>query len=277
MKKWVTVLILALLTAGLAGCGNAEETEEEVYANALEAADAMNSAEVEMEMKQEIEIPGEEEVIQMESNMGGPLVMDPIAMHQKGTMSINMGELTEGMMDVEQEFYMVDNEIYMFDSLSGQWMKMDDSMMPMELLNSNQMDASEQLSMYEEYVEDLSFEETDDGYLLSLTADAEGVTELTEELLEEMIPEELTAQLGEDAEEVLKNMKINQLLIEMLIDKDTYEMNQYNMEMDMTIVEANEEMNLIQEVKTAYKNINSIDTIEVPQDVMDSAVDGFGF
>ncbi|RKQ31345.1 DUF6612 family protein [Oceanobacillus halophilus] len=276
MKKWLVTLALLLTTMVLAACGESDGTAEEVYTKALEASEEMESAEVDMEMTQEMMIPGETESMTMESEMAGSMVMEPLAMHQKGVISIDMGEMSDVPMEMEQEIYLVDNEMYMFDSMSNQWMKMDDSMIPMEALNSQQMDASEQLSMLEEYMKELNFEEAEDEYVLNLSADGEGIKEMSKELINDVIPEDITAQLGEDVSKVLENMEITTLTFDISIDKDTYQMTNYNMNMDMTIAQDGEEMNIKQEVKTTYKNINTIDHIEVPQEVKDSAVDGLG-
>ncbi|WP_085993211.1 DUF6612 family protein [Oceanobacillus senegalensis] len=272
MKKWIITVLLVTLITGLTACSGTENAEK-IYSKAITAAEEMESAEVIIDMKQQMQLPNEAESVEMTSNMEGSMIVDPLAMHQKGNVSISLGEMAETPMEMEQELYLVDNEMYMFESMSNQWMKIDDSMIPMDMVNSQQMDVSEQLDMMKEYVEELSVEETEDEYILKLSADGDGIKEFSDKFVKEVMPEDIMAQLGEEVADVLKNMKINELLIEMIIHKDTYQMSAYNMDMDMTISQDGEEMNIKQVVKTIYQNINTIESLEVPQNVKDSAVE----
>ncbi|SET16868.1 hypothetical protein SAMN05216389_106140 [Oceanobacillus limi] len=273
MKKWIISFALMTLAIGLVACGS--ESAEEVYTNAMEAAEEMESAEFVMEMNQQMGLPEDGEM-SIESEMEGSMIVDPIAMHQKGTISMTMeGEGLGSMppMDMETETYLVGEEFYMYESTMGQWMKLDNSTLPLDALMAEQPDTKEQLEMLEEYVEELEFEEKDQEYVFHLSADGEGFKELTEEMLEEYMPEELTAELGA-VSEVLDNMDIDNLNIEIVIDKETYELIQYNLDMSMVMTIEGEEVSITQQVNSEYKGINTVDTIEVPQDVKDSAVDG---
>lgn len=268
MKKWIVLFVLTIATMGLVACGSGDETADEIYTNAIEAVEEMKSAEVEMEMKQEMDVAGEAMV--MESKMAGSMIMDPLAMHQKGTSSITMGEET---MDMEQEIYLVDNEMYNYESMSGQWIKMGESTLPLEQLTGNQMDTKEQLDMLKDYVDDLKLEETDGAYVLTFSPDEDRVKELGEELLQEALPAELTSQLGEEISDILSNTQIHQLFVEMKINKDSYQIESYDMDMEMSMAMEGEEMNLKQNAITTYKNINTVDSIEVPEEVKESAVE----
>jgi len=59
----------------------------------------------------------------------------------------------------------------------------------------------------------------------------------------------------------------------MVFDKDSYEMKTYDIDMSMTMDVEGQELTIEQDMSTEYKNINSIDSIEVPEDVVDSAVE----
>lgn len=130
MKKSITLLLLTFAFLGLAACSSGDKEVNEIYNKALEAAEEMNSAEVDIEMKQEMTVPQEEDTMVMESQMSGAIITEPLAMHQKGTTSISMGEEMDEPMEMEQELYFVDNEMYSYDSITEEWLKMDDSTIP---------------------------------------------------------------------------------------------------------------------------------------------------
>lgn len=277
MKKSITLLLLTFAFLGLAACSSGDKEVNEIYNKALEAAEEMNSAEVDIEMKQEMTVPQEEDTMVMESQMSGAIITEPLAMHQKGTTSISMGEEMDEPMEMEQELYFVDNEIYSYDSITEEWLKMDDSTIPMDFINTEQMDTSDQLNMFKDYVDNLKYEETDEAYIFQFSPNQDEVKNLTEDLLKEIIPEELTSQMGEEITEVLENTEINDLEVEISINKDSYQIEKYHVDMDMKMTVEGEEMNIKQNVNTVYRNINTIEHIEIPKEVKESAKEVSGF
>ncbi|KKE78753.1 hypothetical protein DTX80_08450 [Bacilli bacterium] len=277
MKKSITLLLLTFAFLGLAACSSGDKEVNEIYNKALEAAEEMNSAEVDIEMKQEMSVPQEEDAMVMESQMSGAIITEPLAMHQKGTTSISMGEEMDEPMEMEQELYFVDNEMYSFDSITEEWLKMDDSTIPMDFINTEQMDTSDQLNMFKDYVDNLKYEETDEAYIFQFSPNQEEVKTLAEDLLEGIMPEELTSQLGEEVTDVLENTEMNHLEVEMFIRKDSYQIEKYHVDMDMTMSLEGEEINIKQNMSTVYHNINTIDHIEIPEEIKESAKEVSGF
>lgn len=271
LKKWFLIIALVMLSIGLVACG---EKAEEVYTKSLEAADKMESAEITTVLNQEITM-GSEGKLKIKSDMDGSVIVDPVAMHQKGTMAMTMeGEGMEGEapFEMDTEIYLVDDEMYMFESLSQQWLKADSSLIPIDTLTTNQPDVSEQLKMLEEYVEEFEFEEVDNEYVFKLKADGGGVKRLSEKMLEEYLPQDITSQLG-DIQQVLKDMEIKKLSIEMIIDNKTYHVKKFNLDMEMSMTVEGQTLDVVQQVKSEYKGVNTIDSIEIPQEVKDNALD----
>lgn len=262
MKKWITTFVVIALAFTLSAC---QENAEEVYNKALEASKELKSAEVDMDIKQSMGVPSEDMTMDISTKMDIKMTTDPLTMYQKGT--IDMGDLLP--IDMEVEAYVTDDAMYMYDSMSGTWMKMD-STLSEEMLNQQQ-DPAEQLKFLEEYVKDLSFEKDDNAFILKLEADGDKLKGDTDKLVKQFMPQEIMEALGEEAEEIFKNMEISKLNYEMFIDKKTYHLNKLNVDMDMSIKADGEELTISQEVNAKYKNINGVDPIEVPQDVIDDA------
>lgn len=275
MKKIVLIALFGLTTFILAACGN--ESAEEVFTNATEAAKKIESAEMIMVVSQEMNLPGEDTNLIVDSEMEGSVINDPIALYQKGTVSMSAeGMGSEEPLEMETEIYFVDEEIYMFESLTGQWIKADETLVPIDMITSQQPDITEQLEMMEKYVEDFTLEDTKEEYTFTLTADGEAYKELSKEMLSEYMPEELTSQIG-DLSSMLEDMTINSLEFEMILDKETYEMKHYNMDLDMTMTVEGQELNIVQSIDTEYTGLNTVEAIEVPQEIKDSAIDSSGF
>ena len=71
----------------------------------------------------------------------------------------------------------------------------------------------------------------------------------------------------------MENMEVKSLEYEIFIDKETFYTNAFNMNMDMTMKVEGEEMHIDQKVKADISKINEIEKIEIPQEILDNAVD----
>lgn len=276
MKRWYLILVIGMISFVLAACGS--ESAEDVYSNAMDAAEEMESTEATMDMTQNMDL-GDEGSIKVDSSYDMEMTLDPLAMHMDGTTSMGGGDdddsdLAGLSQDMDMEIYMVDDTIYMYNEMMGGWIKTDGAEMDMvEELAGQQPDPAEQIEMFEDYIDDLSFEETDDGYEFTLKAEGDDFDELFDKLIEENVSDDMLGDMGADEQEILDNMEIHSMDMEIGIDKETYDLKTYNVDMDMTMEMAGEEMDLSQKVESEYSNINGVDEIEVPDDVEDEAVD----
>ena len=267
MKKWIFSCVLVLLTVSLVACNS--ENAQEVFTRAMEVSEEMDSAEVSMDMNQFLSSPNDSMELEMESKMEAEMILDPIAMYQKGTMNMIMGEET---METETEMYMTEEGLYTYDSMSESWMKMDSELYA-DLVNMEQQDPAAQLELLEPFMDDVQFEESDDAYTFKFTGEGEEVNEFTEKIMDEYMNSSIIESMGEDISKVLESMTVNKLNYEMVIDKETYETKTFAMDLDMTVTEEGEEMTIAQQINAEYTGINTVDSIEVPQEVIDNAVE----
>ncbi|MBP1971443.1 hypothetical protein J2Z83_003582 [Virgibacillus natechei] len=288
MKKWMLTIVAGVMVLVLAACNDTAEptaeiaeTEEEeseltardVYSKALESSEEMESAEVTMNMKQQIESEADSTALDMESNFDMQMTMDPLAVYQKGSTKM-MIDGEAGMPEMEIEMYMIDDGIYLYSDQLGNWVKMDNaSMDAVNAMAGEQPDPSEQLKMLEEYMDDLSFEQSDNEFILKLNADGEKFNDLVQDMMEDSLPPEMMDAMGEEDQEIMENLTMNSVSYEIFIDKESFDMNAFNMDMDMTMEAEGEALHIVQNMESDYSNINNVDLIEVPEDVKDSAVE----
>src|SRR5690625_93047 len=267
LKRLLTVLMAAMLMTILTACG---EDEEEVYEKAVEVANDMESAEIKAVVDQTIDYPEEGEPIKTENTFDMEMTLDPMAIHQKGATHLIMEDM-EDIMDLEM--YLIEDDLYIYESTSKQWLKTTTEMFDEIDMGDQQQDPAEQLKMIQDYTKELEFEENDDSYMLTLNADGEEFDKLFQEVLDETLPAELMDSLGKDEQEMLKSMKMNALDYKIEINKKNYEMKSFNMKSDITLEVEGDELTIAQDMKAVYSNINGVDPIVVPQDVIDQAVD----
>ena len=127
------------------------------------------------------------------------------------------------------------------------------------------------MNMFKEFAEDFKFEQTDDEYILTLSASGDKFSELFKKVAADNMPAGL--EMDEQQAEVLENLEVKSLEYEIFIDKKTFYTNAFNMKMDMTMKVEGEEMHIDQKVKADISKINEIKTIKVPQEVIDNAID----
>lgn len=243
---------------------------EEVYKKAIERQNEINSMSTEIVMDQKMVFDESGETSEMNSNMNltADFTMDPVASYMKGTIT-TFDPLTEENMEMNTEMYMLEDAFYMYDSNSDAWLQL-----PLEGMESvlgqstKQLDANEQLKQLESIISEFTIHEEGDEYILTLDVAGDKFTEFVIEQMQLLGSVGIT-EADEDIVEIVKYDKVNYVL---KINKDTYDMTALDLVMHMTIEEDDESVMLEIDSKMTYSNINGIDKIEVPQDVIDNAV-----
>ncbi len=280
MKKTLLILTGFLLIFMLAACGQTAKpvdnaqgnkegkketsalTLEEVFAKTTAASEDLKSFSVVMDMNMEMSSDQEESSMNMQSAIEMDAVTDPMAFHQKMKM-LMAGE------ELETENYFSKDGMFMLDPTSGQWMKFPQEMTDvfLQTVDQQQSNPAVQLKQLEKFIGDFTFEQDDKQFILKLKASGDKFNDFVKETVAASMPPELSQ------DEFLNNMNISSVDYEIFIDKKTFHPSVFNMnlEMEMTIEEQTIQMK--QELKSQYKNYNELETITIPQEVLDSAVE----
>ena len=283
MKKYFIGAVAGLAVFSLAACGDSatptdgtteksDLTLEQVYNNAMERQESLQSVKANMEMEQEMAMTVDGEEVQMTSstNVEMSITTNPLALFLDGTMSMTMdGE--EESFNMPLSMYLTETDgFYMNDMMSGGWVRLPDEMYEdlLAQVGAN-ADTQEQLQQMEPFLKDLEFSQTDGEYILTLNANGEKFNEM----ILEQVTGTLGQQLGEDEQSVIDSTKIEDAKYVITIDKETFDMTKIVMDFVMTIdVEG-----VLAKVNTlstmTYSNFNSVDTITIPQDILDTAID----
>ena len=275
MKKWIKGFGIGLLALGLAACSGTADmkpgTDEskksdltvgEVFEKAQAASEKLESMQTSMDIAQKISAPDLGLDMDSKIKIDMDLVQEPLEMHQK--MEMDMGDEGIGSM----ELYMTKEGFFMQEPESKTWMKLPKELSE-EVMNSASAGADPTLDLepLEEFIEDFTFEQNDDAYILKLTADGEKFNSLVQDQLSEI---KGFAEVGAEA---LEGMKIHQLDYEIYIDKKTFDTTHFNVEMDMEMENDESLIRITQDIKTKVNAINELKEIKVPQEILDSAVE----
>jgi|SRR5699024_9029712 len=286
MKKLYLIMIASIFSFGLIACGESAKptdgteevsdlTAEEVYKKVVEKTSEMKSASTSIELSQDINLPDQGFNIIADTKMKGDIIIDSSEMHQ--VMDISMGgEGLEGLeQDITMEFYVTSEALYVKSEESGdEWLKLSTSELDMlDDLVGQQDDPAEQLEILNEYTEDFTFDQTDDTYILKLTADTDQFVELIKETIGDSMPQDVVGEM-DNGFDLMENLEIRDLTYEIIVDKETFYLTNFTLDMDITISHEGSSADMTQTIKAAYENIDEIDSIEIPQEVIDNAVEG---
>lgn len=277
MKKWTTVLAIATLTLGLAACnetatpanGTTETSKltlEEVYNKSMKVSEELKSVQAQMDMEQTMVLPGQDANLDISSKMDMEIVVEPMQVHQTGTTSMKSADGSMEAQEMKMESYITEDAFYMFEETSNQWMKFPQEMMDQIMSGTDQSNPANQLKSIESYLEDFSFEQDNENYILTLEASGDKFTEL----VKAQVDEALQGLEGEEALDM--DMDIHSVNYLIHIDKETFQTTKVDIVLDMDIVIAEEKMSMKQNIKTDFTNFNEVEEIVVPQEVIDNAV-----
>ncbi|WP_052477149.1 DUF6612 family protein [Jeotgalibacillus campisalis] len=281
-KKWTIGLTSASLALVLAACSdpaepvdgsnekeNSDLTLEQVFNKSVQAGEDLTSMEAVIQMNQNLTLPGEEMELTTESTIEMDMVLEPMALYQK------VETTGDGMMQSDEamtvESYLTDDGFFMYDFTTDQWNKLPKEMSDQIIqLSNSQNQPNEQLKALEPFKDDFTFEQDDSSYILTLNASGEKFSELLLDQTSEMMPD---LGMGMSAEELFKDTTFEDVMYEIVIDKESFLPSRLDMDMTMIMTMEGESLEIEQQSETVYENFNTIDEITVPQEILDSAVE----
>lgn len=284
MKKWAKLTAAGFLAMVLAACGQTAEpapgttkeqtsdmTLAEVFDKSMEVSNETKSLSAEVDVTQKMEQPSENLKMKTDSVMNMDITMDPLAIYQKGTTSMT-AEGTEEGQEMPMEMYMTGQGFFMKNPDGNEWIKMPSEMYDqIAKMTKQQSDPSQQLKQLESFKDDFTFEQTDNAYVLKLAASGDKFNKLVQNQMEQFIPQMEGQENQAAIDEMMKGINIEKVDYTINIDKETFETTAVKMVMDMTMEMEGQSMKLNQTMNADYGNYNKVETITVPEDVVNNA------
>ena len=281
MNKYFIGAVVGVAAFSLAACGDSatpiegttEKSDlalEEVFNKAMERQESLHSVKANIIMEQGIVMTVDGEEVQMTSstNIVMSATVKPMAFFVDGTMSMTMAGEEESF-DMPLNMYLTEADgFYMNDTMSGGWIKLPDEMYD-ELLAQvgANADTKEQLQQLKPFLKDFKFEQKNEEYILTLYANGEKFNDM----ILKQVAGSMSQQL--DGEALLNGMEVKDAKYVITIDKQTFDTRKMNMDfvMKFDVEGMSAEVNTLSTI--TYSNFNNVDTIIIPQDVLDTAID----
>lgn len=285
LKKWLGLVTIALV---LSACGEAAQSEkaeepatepeqevevesdntkeaemtvEEILGESIKAMADVNGFTTEMDMTQEMTLPGEEDSLTTQSKITMELTQDPLAMHQVMEMDVpEMGKMAT-------EMYMADNNVYFKDEVEDAWFTYpEDLTQELVDLQDMQMKPEEQLEILKKNSEHLSYEEKDGQYVVTVEGSAASLQEFAQEL-NSSLSDELTSEL----DDMMSMADITELDFTLYIDKETFYQTKMDMYMVLELTVEGETLNIESTTHATFDNFDEVEEIKVPEEVVENA------
>ncbi|MBM7581007.1 DUF6612 family protein [Jeotgalibacillus terrae] len=270
----------AVLTLSLAACTETAEPAEgsketsslsleEVYTKAIEKNNDIESVKSSAVLNQTVTI-GSEDPVHTVSEIDMTIFNDPLVTHQINTTDMSGAAAEDAAsQSYTSESYMTENDFYMKDPTSGQWLKLPAEMTEQLMaVNESQTNPASELQTLETYLDDFSFEQDDDSFILTLNASGEKFSDMLMEQAGQFLPE---LDFGIPAETLFQNTTFEDVVYVITIDKDTFYIESLDLDMTMNMEFAEQSLAIDQSLESEYMDYNAIDELKVPQEVIDSA------
>ncbi|WP_421377896.1 DUF6612 family protein [Bacillus salacetis] len=283
MKRITKVLTAAALALSLGACSTTASPEadvknksdltlEQVFKNTQQADSELSSVHMDMELKQTThnEESGEGSM-DMSTTSSTDLVMDPMAMHQTSSVNMKMDEMEGNELPVAQvEMYVTEEEIYLKDNMQNQWTTLPNEMA--DLMKQSALQESSlpenQLKQFEPYLDQFTFKQDDETFILQLTLDGDQADKILKEGMG-MMNDELQSTF----EGAMEDMSISSMDLKMWIDKESFHTVKMEVQQTIEMKQNGEVVKLDQTMTSVFSKFNEIESIEVPAEVTESAVE----
>jgi len=222
-----------------------------------------------MTISQSVEANDGQETMKMDSkgNMTMEIVTEPMQFFTDGTMSLTDPTSGEAI-NLPIKMYMTAKDgMYMYEADQKAWVKFPKQLFEDVLSQTGmQPDAAEQLKMLQSFAEDFTLKETASRYELTLKGAGDKFTELVKQQIGAM-------DLGMDAdlEGQLGNVSFDSLTYKLLINKETFDVEEIAMDMTMSMKVEGNSIKTKQQTTIKYHDFNAVTTITIPKDVLENA------
>ncbi|SES12987.1 DUF6612 family protein [Salisediminibacterium halotolerans] len=281
MKKYYTMGLTGLTVITLAACNNnvtdGGEDPEEILNQSMEAMDNLDSYGIDMATSQSISTEGEDEAgdgeFGIETTTEMDMTLDPLSFSQ--TMTMNLPEMEDEANEETDDmtylsYFHEDEGFFMEDSTTDTWFQLEDDMMEDYLMiTDQQVSPDDQLQVLEDHISDISMDESDSAYVITLETEEMNMQELMEDL--DGMGMDGMDGMDEMFTEMFEETDIESMNFQVSIDKDTYYQTESLVELSMKMDMMGQSIQTSQENTIMYRDFDEIDEIEIPQDVIDSA------
>ena len=239
------------------------EDARAILEQSIEAMDDVKSFSMDMSMDQTIEV-ADEEPMETATKLKMDAIQEPLKFYQ----AIESPDpITGETYEIEQ--YFADGDIYTFDPMEDQWMKMSGELMGLNDLEDLDMSPEDQLETLIGFADEITVEDEGDRYALTINGSGDELKEIAQELASAEADPTMQAEMNQ----IFEGMNISKLDYVLYINKDTYFQEEMSMNLDMQMDADGESFTISQSSHGTFSQFNEIDEITIPSEAIENAVE----
>ena len=282
MKKFYIGALAGVASLALVACSDSatpvEGTKDksdtklvEVFNKAMERQESLESLTAKMVMDQTITITEDGEKVDMtsSSNFDMSITTDPVAIYLDGKMSMTMADESDSLDLPLKMYYTEADGFFMYDSES--WLKLPSDLYE-EMIGQTgaSVDATEQLEQLKPFLNDFTFKQDDNAYILTLNAKGDKFNDLILGQLEDSLDLE---SLGEEDLDSFEDIEFDNATYVITIDKKTFDITKIVMNFDMVMDIEGTDTKISTVSTVNYSDFNKATAITIPKDVIENAIE----
>ena len=278
LNKRYFLAMSAMSIAVVAGCGDTAQpvegtkdeanlTLQQVFEKAMERQQNLKSVHAETTMDQVTSLMMDGETMEMTStsNLAMDITQNPLAMYTNGTMEMDM---SNEKFEMPIEMYMTEEDgFYMLNGETNEWLKLPDEQYEQIMAQAGaQANATDQLEQLKQFIDEFSFEQDDENYLLTLNIQGDE--------FKQFILSQMGASLGESMEmsnDILENMSFEDSQYNIVVAKDTFDTKEIDLDLKIITNIEGQETTIENDVNVVYSKFDEVDTIKIPDEVLKGA------
>jgi hypothetical protein len=274
LKKLHVLLMASLFAILLVACGqekaaNKEDgstggklTAEDILMKSTEEMADVKSYAMNIDANIDMNIDGEQ--MSMPMQMEGRYTVDPFMGHTTTTTALEGEEFAV-------DSYFDGEAVYM--DLGGMWAKMtfDTEELPEDIKAQLQgYDPSQEIEELKAVSDYIDLKEQEGHYIITIDSSNDTVKKF---ILEKMNSLNGDMMMTHDSEQALEAMNIQSLSYKVMVDKNTFLVSQLEMSMSLTINDGEMPVDMKMDMTTKYNQYNEIESIVVPQEAIEQAIE----
>lgn len=283
MKKFYISALAGVASLTLVACSDSatpvdgtsdksDLTLEKVFNKAMDRQESLESLKATMSLEQTTTMILEGEEINMTSSTMTDMNLNtnPMAFYLDGKMSMALADNSETL-EMPLKMYFTEAEgFYMHDMTSDGWLKLPNESYEEMLAQAGAgTDATEQLAQLKPFLNDFTFEQNNDAYILTLNAKGEKFNDFILEQLEGTLGQ----SIDEDSISAFEDIQFENAKYIITIDKKTFDTTKIVMDIALALNIEGSSAKLSALSTINYSDFNKAEAITIPKDVIDHAID----
>ena len=249
LKKLLFVVLTVFSVIFIGACGKSKVDKKEVIEKFIAASENMKSGDMLINMKMVQNLNGNK--TNMDMTIDASIIQEPLAMRM---------EIAMPSQNVKMTSFIKDNIMYIQNPVDNQWFTQPITDEIAKQFKGYMNNSNEVFNAMKENVDKIDIDEKDGNYIITISKNSD--------FLQEAMKKQL-ANTNTAGSQIGDNVKIENIAVKYVIDKNTYLASSSLISFDFEMLEM-QGTKISMEMDTKTSNINNVTDIDIPEEAKNS-------